>query len=69
MTDQDPGDEDDLSERNEVGRMFAGWRFRMGPTRIYYAAYRLPSMPEHDPGDEHPQLKPLPGLLSYCDSI
>lgn len=68
-SDGDPGDEDDLTDRRVLTRAFAGYRFIVGPCRIYYAARRMPSLPEHDPGDEEPRLERLPGLLSYSDGI
>ncbi len=58
----DPGDEDDITARREVERWLTLWRFHEGPCRIYYAAVRVTSGVDHDPGDEQPQLIPHPSL-------
>lgn len=63
----DPGDEDDGPTRpnRALWVALAGTRFMLGPTRVFYAAIRIPSEPDHDPGDEEPRLRIHPKLLGY----
>lgn len=55
----DPGDEDDAAAcpKRGIRIALAGWRFREGPVRCYYPAERIPSDPDHDPGDEQPRMR------------
>lgn len=64
--DRDHGDEDDVhlppprsyGLPRDLARALAHWRFRTGGVVVYYPAVRLPSLPDHDPGDEQPRLIP-----------
>lgn len=70
LTERDSGDEDDadLCPHRGIRVAMAGWTFREGKCLVLYPAERIPSEPDHDPGDEEPRMRMHPRLFEYFNA-